>query len=128
MVKISQYAGLQQYTGRASSANSPPPPGREGGPLEAPPEAQKIRVFASFPITIAAQIVLAGGACGHLHRKNKEKVKKNTCGAPLEAPPEAQEIRVFASFPITIGAQYCIILYWGGCLWSFIYTEKVKKK
>ena len=37
-----------------SSANRLPV-AREGGPLEAPPEAPKMRIFASFPITIGAQ-------------------------------------------------------------------------
>ena len=39
------------------SANKPPT-AREGGPPEVPPEAPKIGLFISFPITIRAQTVV----------------------------------------------------------------------
>ena len=54
------------------------PPAREGVPLEARPEAPKIRIFTSFPITIGAQSVLAGSGWGHLHKKKQEHVNENT--------------------------------------------------
>ena len=59
-----------------SSVNSPPP-AREGAPLEAPPEAQKIRIFASFAITIGAQNCIGRGwlrsSTQKKSRKSQEK-------------------------------------------------------
>ena len=62
-----------------SSANRPPP-AREEAPLEAPPEAQKMRIFASFPITIGAQKLYWPGVVAvttqKKSRKNQEKYKQ----------------------------------------------------
>ena len=59
-----------------SSANRPPP-AREGGPLEASPEAQKRRIFASFPIRIGAQNLYWPGVVAVISaEKNKKKSRK----------------------------------------------------
>ena len=42
-------------------APTPPPPAGEGGPLEAPPEAEKFSTFASFPIKIGHKCAIKVG-------------------------------------------------------------------
>ena len=90
MVKITQYGtGLQQYIGRPKRVTlslawpiAPPPPAREGAPLEAPPEALKIHVFGFISHRNRGWLktLLARGGFGHLHKKKiKIKVKKNAC-------------------------------------------------
>ena len=88
MAKNNQYTGLRQYTGRVKrvtpSVARPIVPRRfvrEPRWRRRRRPQRIVRIFASFPITIEAQncIIVAGGGCGHLHRKNQEKVKKNTC-------------------------------------------------
>ena len=64
-----------------SSANSPPP-AREGAPLEAPAEAKKMRIFASFPITIGLKLYWPGVVAVIYTEQIKKKSRKirATCG------------------------------------------------
>ena len=52
------------------------PPAREGGPLEAPPEASKTRIFASFPITIGAQNCIGRGWLRSSTQKKSRKSRQ----------------------------------------------------
>lgn len=55
-----------------------------GGALEALPEAEKQRVFASFPTShnrgsiLIPELYLQGGGCGYVHRKERRKIATKT--------------------------------------------------
>ena len=79
MLDCSSILAQRSEAAERSSANSPPPPAREGAPLEAPQEAPTIRIHSRFippsQAGLKTTVVLARGGCGHQHRRKDEKVK-----------------------------------------------------
>ena len=79
VVKINQYTGRAKRVtpgeARRQTVARPigPPPAREGGALEAPPEPPKVRIFASFPMTIGAQNCSGRGGAAVISTRKKSR-------------------------------------------------------